>query len=234
MEVLNTSPSLFPTLTGQIALTKNPNTFPAPPSGLAPAEGISPFGRIPLGHGERGNYSQATDSQITLSAFGGAIHNAPIGTRPFYSLSEDFRGTVGPTQPYLTLSVLEGRSFRPITTTLVTYAAGPCKHLLSPAHRGWIPAQSLTSAYTFPRATRHGRGSSKNLSLAPPTRQRPVYLCTGGGGGAPHLETPHGPTSTQPSSIQSIDDRIRILRTHSHEDFATLVNNYEDDQCTPC
>jgi hypothetical protein len=24
------------------------------------------------------------------------------------------------------------------------------------------------------------------------------------------------------------------MRTHSHEDFATLVNNYEDDQCTPC
>ncbi len=24
------------------------------------------------------------------------------------------------------------------------------------------------------------------------------------------------------------------MRTHSHEDFATLVNTYEDDQCTSC
>ena len=160
MEVLNTSPSFFPTLTGQITLTNSPNTLPAaPPSRLAPAGGISPSGRIPLGQGERGNYSQETDNQTTLSASGGDIHSAPIGTRPFYSLSQDFRGTVGPTQPYLAPSVLEGRSLRPITTTLVTYATGSCNHVLSPAHRGWIPAQSLTSAHTFSRATRRGRGS---------------------------------------------------------------------------
>ncbi len=65
-------------------------------------------------------------------------------------------------------------------------------------------------------------------------RQRPAHPLTGGRGGTPRLEPPPGPTLTQLPSIQSIDDWIRLLHTHSHEDFATLVNKYEDDQCTPC
>jgi len=190
MEVLHTSPSFFPTLTGQIALTNNNTTLPASPSGLASAGGILPSVCIPLEHGERGNYPQETDSQTTLSASRGNTHSSPSGTCPFYSLSQDSRGTAWPTQPYLAPSVLEGRSIRPTTTTLVTYAAGPCNHLLSPAHRGWTPAQSLTYAHTFPRASRHGKSSSKNLSLAPPTRHRPAHPRTGGGGGAPHPRTP--------------------------------------------
>ena len=139
MEVLNNSPSHFPALIGLCGLTNSPTTSTSPPSGLAPACQTSPSGHIPLGHNEKGSQTQATDSQITLVVAGGVIHNASTCTCPFNSLSRDSRGALGLTQPYLAPSVLEVRSFGPITATLVTYAARKCKHLLSLAHRGWFP-----------------------------------------------------------------------------------------------
>jgi hypothetical protein len=56
----------------------------------------------------------------------------------------------------------------------------------------------------------------------------------GGGGGALYLGTTHGHTSTQLPTIQTIADWIHLLRTHTHEEFATLADRYTDDQCTPC
>ncbi len=73
-----------------------------------------------------------------------------------------------------------------------------------------------------------------NLVSSPLPRHRSAQPLIGGGGGAPHQSTPARHTSTKPPSIQTIDDWIHLVYTHTHEEFANLVESLSDDTCTPC
>ncbi len=73
-----------------------------------------------------------------------------------------------------------------------------------------------------------------NLFSLPSLRHRSAHPLIRGGGGAPHQNTPARHTSTQTPSIQTIDDYIHLLHTHSHEEFANNVEPLSDATCTPC
>jgi hypothetical protein len=73
-----------------------------------------------------------------------------------------------------------------------------------------------------------------NLLSSPLRQHRSAHPLIGGGGGAPHQSAPTRHTSTQLPSIQTIDDWIHLLHTHTHEELANLVEALSDDTCTPC
>jgi hypothetical protein len=59
------------------------------------------------------------------------------------------------------------------------------------------------------------------------------YPRIGGGSTDPHLRDSQEDTLISLPTIHTIDDWIRALHTHSHEDFAALFDTYTDDKCTP-
>ncbi len=193
-----------------------------------------PSGPIPLGLSAEERHATAEDSQSKLVMDGGKRQNAP--TRPLFSTppSGDIQGAPRPTQPLLGPVAMEVRSPDPTTVNLVTLVDRKCNHPILLAHRGRFPARPVNFAQTYTWVPPRHKGCSVNPLSSPLPRHRSAHPLIGGGGSSLHQNKPTRHASIQLPSIQTIADWIHLLHSHTHEEFANIVESLSDDTCTLC